>query len=95
MFGSSVQCGENFCIGPIPIMSIYFTCALKISEAKYHDISIYKDNTLYKKEFQRGLTEVMIPDSLGSYMTVLNDLCGMDIATSILSLCGKSVILHK
>ena len=88
----TVKCGENFCFDPTLTMGITFTCEVDRSVALLPSITIYKDNTLYRKGNGFTLSEVMIPHSLGTYKTVLNGSCGMDIATSILSLCGKCTI---
>ena len=86
----NMDCGENLCIGSILPLYIGFTCGLKAVSDDY-EVNIYKENTFYINEIMFGLTgdDIMFPNSLGTYKTVLNDSCGMDVATSILSLCGK------
>ena len=89
-----VKCGENLCIGSSHPSNIHFTCSLKISEAADYEINVYKDDTFYSNEGSFSLSEIMIPHSLGMYETVLNDSCGMDIAISVLSLCGKFACIY-
>ena len=89
-----VDCGENLCIGSILPIYIGFTCSLKAASDDY-EVNTYRENTFYTSQLTFGLTEIMFPDSLGTYKTVLNDSCGVDVATSILSLCGKFTYQHS
>lgn len=86
---STLQCGENMCIGSSLPPSILFVCTLMSSEAPVHDINVYKDNLFYTNRPNFFLLAPMILNNLGTYKTLLNDTCGTDTATSVLSLCGK------
>ena len=88
-FVSDFQCGENLCIGPSPPMNIHFSCAVMSSDTPDYEINIYRDDSFYIGGGAFILTKTMVSLSLGTYKTVLNDSCGIDIATSVLSLCGK------
>ena len=91
-----VNCGEDLCIGSVLPTYFGYTCGLSSISDDY-EVNIYKDNTFYTNKKMIELTdhEIMFPNSLGTYKTVLNDSCGMDVATSVLSLCGKFTYLHN
>ena len=90
----TLQCGENLCISSIASPPFNFTiiinCTLlhSVSTNRY-ELNVYRDNLFYSNESIIILTEEEIFDNLGTYKTVLNDSCGMDMSTSVLSLCGK------
>ena len=86
---SILQCGENLCIGSSLPISILFTCTLMSSEAPDREINVYKDNLFRSSGTNFLLLEALILNNLGTYRAVLNDTCGTDTATSVLSLCGK------
>ena len=89
---STLQCGENLCISSNPSLNftVMMNCILLRSvSTNDYEFNVYKDNLFYSNEPMINLTEEIIFDSLGMYKTVLNDSCGMDTATSVLSLCGK------
>ena len=75
-------------------MFLSLICEVISSEAEFN---VYKDGAFFNNQKQFFLADpetiFMIPDSLGTYKTVLNDSCGMDIAISVLSLCGKLIYL--
>ena len=96
-FSSLLQCGQDLCIGTDLPEFITYNCDVEYSaESFVGRFNIYKDNTYYndKTDFTLlGFGIVLkIPDDLGTYKAVLNASCGIDVATSILSLCGKHVI---
>ena len=86
---SVLQCGENLCIGSNLPTNILFMCTLMSSEAPDSEINVYKDDLFYSSGPNFFLREAMILNNLGTYRAVLNDTCGTDTATSVLSLCGK------
>lgn len=90
---STLQCGENLCIKSN--LSLNFTIRINCIPLRSvgtngYELNVYKNNLFYSNESMINLTEERVFDSLGTYKAVLNDSCGMDIATSVLSLCGKS-----
>ena len=66
---------------------VFFTCGVKTGVN--YEINVYRDNLLYSTTVPSVFDETVIPDSLGTYKVVMNNSCGMDTATSVLSLCGK------
>ena len=91
-----LNCGQDLCIGSDLPAFITFSCEVGNSDRESEGRYLYKDNTIYSNAVMLNFVlayrkMLMIPDSLGTYKTVLNDSCGMDIVTSILSLCGKSI----
>lgn len=87
-----VDCGESLCIGSILPIYIGSTCGLYAVNEDYQ-VNIYRDNTFYTNKLWFNIYghKLTIPNSLGAYKAVLNDSCGMDVATTILSLCGKFI----
>ena len=88
----TLRCGENLCISSSPPFNftVIINCTLlhSVSTDSY-ELNVYRDNLFYSNESTIILTEEEIFDNLGTYKTVLNDSCGMDMSTSVLSLCGK------
>ena len=85
---AATTCGTNLCITSKPIY-IRIKCY-------YIGSSLNLTKSLYKNNVYRGnntesflLSKLEIPNHLGAYKVVYNNHCGMDAATSVLSLCGK------
>ena len=87
-------CGENLCIGGTkPPSLIYLHCGLRsVTTGEDYRLKVYRDNTSYNSTLPVTFNESTISTSLGTYKFVLSDSCGMDVATSVISLCGK--LLH-
>lgn len=85
-----VTCGENLCIGTDLPSFILLNCRLQsVTTGEDHRLKVYRDNTSYTSTSHVTLNESTIPTSLGTYKFVLSDSCGMDVALSVISLCGK------
>lgn len=86
----SFTCGENLCIGTDLPSFIYLNCRLEsLTTGEDYRLKVYRDNTFYTSMLHVTLNSSTIPTSLGTYKFVLSDSCGMDVATSVISLCGK------
>lgn len=90
---SHLQCDESLCIDSgLPMNVLTFHCFVQnyFSESVY-ELNIYKDDAFYVNGGTFLINETIVPNSLGTYKTVLNNSCGIDTAISVLSLCGKFV----
>ena len=80
------------CIDSSQPTLVTYNCLVGSSEGEF---SVYKDNTFFDNQATLILANqeirFEIPDSLGTLKAVSNNSCGMDIATTTLSLCGKLV----
>ena len=83
-------CGENLCIGTNLPSLILLNCGLQsVTTGGDYRLKVYRDNISYTGTLPLTLNNSTIPTSLGTYKFVLSDSCGMDVATSVISLCGK------
>ena len=83
-------CGENLCIGTDLPSFIFLNCRLQsVTTGEDYRLKVYRDSISYTSTLPVTLNNSTIPTSLGTYKFVLSDSCGMDVATSVISLCGK------